>query len=86
MKTQDIEALKTLDRDDIALLIGQDISKWSDVKTQKESLDRLRSLADRIVDYAHLHYSVQMTAPMSQAKEWIEGSKPFILPGLPGSK
>lgn len=64
----------TLDRDDIALMISQDIATWTDVKTQAESLRRLRELSDRIVSYAHLHYTVAPTSSVST-----------LLPGLPGS-
>lgn len=60
-----------LDRDDIALMISKDIATWSTVKTEAEAARRLRDLADRIRDYAHLHYTC---APRSS-----------VLPGLPGS-
>lgn len=64
---------KTLNRDDLALMISEEIATWTDVKTQVESVRRLRTLADRIVNYAHLHYTV---APTSSV----------VLPGLPGSE
>jgi hypothetical protein len=64
---------RTLDRDDVALMISQEIATWANVKTQAESVRRLRALADRIVNYAHLHYSTTSASSV-------------ILPGLPGSQ
>lgn len=76
-----------LDRDDIALMISKDIATWSTVKTEAEAARRLRDLADRIRDYAHLHYTVGQTT-MQDVKRWIDESTALtssVLPGLPGS-
>ncbi|MYL98425.1 hypothetical protein GR702_11685 [Novosphingobium sp. FGD1] len=79
--------MNPLDRDDVALLLSKDIATWGNVTSHKVLERCLRALADKIIDYAHLHYSAGQTT-MADVKRWIEESAPTssVLPGLPGSQ
>ncbi|MBB4859451.1 hypothetical protein HNO88_002780 [Novosphingobium chloroacetimidivorans] len=72
-----------LDRDDIAIMIGNEIATWTNVTSPKVLERALRALADKLCDYAHLHYTSGQLS-FDQVKSWINEAKPTILPGLPG--
>ncbi len=80
--------MNSLDRDGVALILSKEIATWTHVSSHKVLERCLRALADKIVDYAHLHYSVGQP-PFDDVKGWIaEGAAltSSILPGLPGAK
>lgn len=77
-----------LDRDDVALMLSKEIATWTNVSSHKVLERCLRALADKIVDYAHLHYTAGQPT-MQDVKRWIdEGTAltPLVLPGLPGAE
>lgn len=60
-----------IDREDIALMLSKEIATWTNVTTHKVLERCLRALADRIVDYAHLHYTAGQTT-MADVKGWVD--------------